>query len=644
MKKVWLLLFILLIPLAIADREILMTDNIQVKTTLASQLDFIPTSGSFLVDTVDIQLFLFPTADERSRLLSFSATPDAKEQDDHLQFSWRKPGTEVSFKVEAVTETNGRFVQVKEKIGFPLSTIPDEIKPFLEPGEIIDSKNTKVIEKANSLASGENDAYEVTYKIGKWIQDNVDYSLDSLTVDASQKASWVIDTRRGVCDEITSLFIAMLRAVGIPAKFISGMAYTDFNKINDFGPHAWAEVYYPNIGWVPFDITYGEYGFVDAPHIKLKENIDADAVSTKFKWKGRNIDAETGELDIQNEILSTGNMLPTLLEVRASAFKKAIGFGSFNLIEAKVKNPNNFYVITDLSLTQNENIEYLDNFRKVIFLKPNEEKRFFWTLKVSGGLSSGFIYTIPIRAYTTRNASSTIAFEVTSNNPNYGLTEMSSYKKKHESKDDQVSITGLSLECASNQESIGLGEELSVSCTIKNLGNAPQENIEVCLDDCQGVSIGIGQEQSVVLSKKLDEIGEKTITVTAGNVQDDVHVVVFDKPSVTITNPQFPKEVEFGQEFQLKFDLRKVSFADLHDVRIIIKHASENVYSVENLQETITMDLGMKGSDIVDDKVTVTVEFKDATGNSFTHEEVFPIKLINLTFMQKVGLFFKRLF
>jgi len=65
--------------------------------------------------------------------------------------------------------------------------------------------------------------------------------------------------------------LALLRAVGIPGRFISGIAYTESKEFpKNWGAHGWAEVYFPGTGWVPFDVTYGEYGYVDPTHISWK--------------------------------------------------------------------------------------------------------------------------------------------------------------------------------------------------------------------------------------------------------------------------------------------------------------------------------------------------------------------------------------
>ena len=81
---------------------------------------------------------------------------------------------------------------------------------------------------------------------------------------ASQKNSWT-------CMEFTDLFIAITRAMGIPAREINGYAFTseESNKpisISLEGGdtlHAWAEFYDPYNGWVQVDPTWGTTSGLD---------------------------------------------------------------------------------------------------------------------------------------------------------------------------------------------------------------------------------------------------------------------------------------------------------------------------------------------------------------------------------------------
>lgn len=72
----------------------------------------------------------------------------------------------------------------------------------------------------------------------------------------------VLETRRGDCNEHTVLYVALARAVGLPARTAAGLVYVD----GRFYYHAWPEVYID--GWVAVDPTFGQFP-ADAAHLRF---------------------------------------------------------------------------------------------------------------------------------------------------------------------------------------------------------------------------------------------------------------------------------------------------------------------------------------------------------------------------------------
>ena len=73
---------------------------------------------------------------------------------------------------------------------------------YLEEGEIIDI-NQEIIEKANEIIEGESNLYSAVFKLAKWVDDNIEYDLNSATAKAALPSSWVLEHEEGVCVEIT---------------------------------------------------------------------------------------------------------------------------------------------------------------------------------------------------------------------------------------------------------------------------------------------------------------------------------------------------------------------------------------------------------------------------------------------------------
>ncbi len=63
--------------------------------------------------------------------------------------------------------------------------------------------------------------------------------------------------KRGVCQDLTHIYIAAARSLGIPARYIGGHLHRTDGVIGQEAGHAWAEAFVPNLGWVSFDPTNG---------------------------------------------------------------------------------------------------------------------------------------------------------------------------------------------------------------------------------------------------------------------------------------------------------------------------------------------------------------------------------------------------
>jgi len=83
----------------------------------------------------------------------------------------------------------------------------------------------------------------------------------------SASALGTIATRRGDCTEHAVLLTAMARALGIPARVVTGVVYADrmSGASRVFVPHAWAQAWIDN-RWISFDSALRRF---DSSHIAL---------------------------------------------------------------------------------------------------------------------------------------------------------------------------------------------------------------------------------------------------------------------------------------------------------------------------------------------------------------------------------------
>lgn len=94
---------------------------------------------------------------------------------------------------------------------------------------------------------------------------NFAYSLElPLPPENRELVSWfVFDLRRGYCDYYASAMVVMARLAGIPARLAIGYATGDLDEgtgqyvVTELQAHSWPELYFPGVGWLPFEPTAG---------------------------------------------------------------------------------------------------------------------------------------------------------------------------------------------------------------------------------------------------------------------------------------------------------------------------------------------------------------------------------------------------
>ncbi len=84
-----------------------------------------------------------------------------------------------------------------------------------------------------------------------------DITFDPDPTHVATTASEAFALKRGVCQDITHIFIAAARSLGIPARYISGHLHRSDGAVDQLAAHAWAEAFVPDLGWVAFDATNG---------------------------------------------------------------------------------------------------------------------------------------------------------------------------------------------------------------------------------------------------------------------------------------------------------------------------------------------------------------------------------------------------
>jgi transglutaminase-like putative cysteine protease len=120
----------------------------------------------------------------------------------------------------------------------------------------------RVRELARKITDGMTNPYDKAKAIETYLR-NYPYDLEISAPPEGQDVTdyFLFDLKKGYCDYYATAMVVLARSSGIPARFVSGYSPGEYNAPNaryvvrELHAHSWAEVYFPEIGWVEFEPT-----------------------------------------------------------------------------------------------------------------------------------------------------------------------------------------------------------------------------------------------------------------------------------------------------------------------------------------------------------------------------------------------------
>lgn len=116
---------------------------------------------------------------------------------------------------------------------------------------------------ATAVTANAATPYDKVRALEAWIGAHTEYTLDIPPLPPGKDAvdQFLLVDQRGFCEQIGTSLVVMLRSLGIPARLAVGYAtgernpFTGLYEVRAKDAHAWAEVYFPGVGWQAFDPT-----------------------------------------------------------------------------------------------------------------------------------------------------------------------------------------------------------------------------------------------------------------------------------------------------------------------------------------------------------------------------------------------------
>lgn len=121
----------------------------------------------------------------------------------------------------------------------------------------------RVVELVGRVTADASTDVERVRALEQWMDDTTEYSLDAPLSPAGVDVvdHFLFESRLGWCEQIASSLVVMARLAGVPARLATGFTQGEWDAVagrfvvRERDAHAWAEVWFPEVGWVTFDPT-----------------------------------------------------------------------------------------------------------------------------------------------------------------------------------------------------------------------------------------------------------------------------------------------------------------------------------------------------------------------------------------------------
>ena len=123
---------------------------------------------------------------------------------------------------------------------------------------------------ARGLANDPSERLATLHRLLEALNQQV--AFDTTPTQVTTTAAEAFALKRGVCQDLTHIFIAAARCMGIPARYVSGYLYRADGVVEQEAGHAWAEAKVPELGWVGFDAANGIS--VSDAHVRVAVGLD----------------------------------------------------------------------------------------------------------------------------------------------------------------------------------------------------------------------------------------------------------------------------------------------------------------------------------------------------------------------------------
>lgn len=275
-------------PIAHAERRVLVTFNIgfdlagQHPRDVRLWLPYPPSDEYQTVELVDVE-GNFTTH-------TFATVPHFGTP--ALYAEWyqmkNKPSLSLTFRVTRK--------EVRKKQGHATDQCSyEDIEQWLKPAAAgIDTADLNSL--ARTLTQSRTTELELARAIYEYIVEN--FERDPLTPGCGLgDVQATLDRKKGKCVDLHSVLVSLARAAGLPAREVMGIRIPKGSRgLMTDAYHCWAELYVPDIGWIPLDPS-------DVVKARLEQNLPAEQLEQLREYYFGAVDANRIALGTGRNVL-----------------------------------------------------------------------------------------------------------------------------------------------------------------------------------------------------------------------------------------------------------------------------------------------------------------------------------------------------
>ena len=291
MAKKRIILFLITLLMAspsVAENYILNGEQLsQINFQILQKIDPMPDTPQLMLSFVVPMSFISPTYTQQITNVDFSFEPSPwkrTEKSDRrgnriIEAIWQNPSVPIRTVVRFQADNSVSLKMLKTLTPFPMPRQDGLDADYLSATPLVEAGDAGIRLKANQLTRSSKTLFDAVQQILTWMVDHMRYVVNP----TSYSAIYSFQSGSGNCQNYSHLAAAMMRSVGIPVRIVNGITLSEPYDIDvgdtiltsrmALGRHAWIEVYFPDLGWVPFDPS-GTEMFVSNRFIRVEIGVD----------------------------------------------------------------------------------------------------------------------------------------------------------------------------------------------------------------------------------------------------------------------------------------------------------------------------------------------------------------------------------